>query len=270
MKEQNRESQLALFIDFDNVALGRSGRGKSQKFDVKPVLDRLLEKGKIVVKKAYADWSRYPKDKDALHSAGIELIEIPKPRISGKNSADIRMVVDAMELSYAKEHIDTFAIISGDSDITPLVNKLRENGRFVLGMALKEASSNLIIEACDEFIFIEDLEKQQKAPAPASLAKVPKSKRQVFDLLISTVRALLRDGRGTLYSSLVKDTMKRKQPSFNEQGFGYSTFSDLLEDAASQGLLEIERDPDAGGTYVVRGLSRSGSGSSGGKKRGKA
>ena len=253
MEISKRESQLALFIDFDNVAIGRGGRGKSG-FDIKPVLDRLLEKGKIVVKKAYADWSRWAKEKDALHSAGIELIEIPKPRISGKNSADIRLVVDAMELSYAKGHIDTFAIISGDSDITPLVNKLRENGRFVLGMALKEASSNLIIEACDEFIFIEDLAKVQEAPA--QLAKVPQGKRQVFDLLLSTVGALLRDGRGKLYSSLVKDTMKRKQPSFNEQGFGYSTFSDLLEDAARRGLIDIARDADAGGTYVVTGLKR--------------
>jgi uncharacterized protein (TIGR00288 family) len=266
LKALERESQLALFIDFDNVALGRAGREKAQKFDIKPVTDRLLEKGKIVVKKAYADWSRYPKDKDALHSAGIELIEIPKPRISGKNSADIRLVVDAMELSYAKAHIDTFVIISGDSDITPLVNKLRENGRFVLGMALKEASSNLIIEACDEFVFIEDLEKEQKREAPASLAKVPQGKRQVFDLLIGTVRALQREGRGTLYSSLVKDTMKRKQPSFNELGFGYGTFGDLLEDAARRGLLNIERDADAGGTYVVTGLKRSG----GGKKKGSA
>jgi len=251
----SRESHLALFIDFDNVALGKSSRGRAKKFDVKPVLDRLLEKGKIVVKKAYADWSRYSKDKDELHSAGIELIEIPKPRISGKNSADIRLVVDALELSYGKEHIDTYVIISGDSDITPLVNKLRENRRFVVGMALKESASDLLVEACDEFIFIEDLGKEQE-PAP-SLEKMPKGKQKVFRLLLSTVRALIREGRGTLYSSLVKDTMKRKAPSFNEQGYGYSTFGDLLEDAAERGLVEISRDASAGGTFVVTGLGKS-------------
>ncbi len=253
----NNESHLALFIDFDNVALGRAGRGRAKKFDIKPVTERLLEKGKIVVKKAYADWSRYPKDKDALHSAGIELIEIPKPRISGKNSADIRLVVDAMELCYAKEHIDTFVIVSGDSDITPLVNKLRENRRFVLGMALKESTSNLIMEACDEFIFIEDLGKSAEPKAAKDkLEKLPQGKQAVFKLLLSTVTALVREGRGTLYGSLVKDTMKRKQPSFNEQGYGYSTFGDLLEDAASKGLIELTRDKGAGNTYVVLGLGR--------------
>ncbi len=251
----NNESHLALFIDFDNVALGRAGRGRAKKFDIKPVLDRLLEKGKIVVKKAYADWSRYPKDKDALHSAGIELIEIPKPRISGKNSADIRLVVDAMELCYAKDHIDSFVIISGDSDITPLVNKLRENRRFVVGMALKEATSDLLVEACDEFIFVEDLGKgAEPKAAKDKLSKLPQGKQKVFGLLLSTVTALMREGRGTLYSSLVKDTMKRKQPSFHEQSFGYSTFGDLLEDAAKQGLIEVTRDKAAGGTFVVSGL----------------
>jgi hypothetical protein len=254
--DQSSESHLALFIDFDNVALGKAARGKKKKFEISPVLDRLLEKGKIVSKKAYADWSRYKEDKDELHGAGIELIEIPRPQISGKNSADIRLVVDAMELSYAKEHIDTYVIISGDSDITPLVNKLRENRRFVIGMSLKEAASRLLIDACDEFIFVEDLVTQQQ-PAP-SLSKIPKGKQKVFNLLLATVKALLREGRGTLYSSLVKDTMKRKQPTFNEQGFGYSTFGDLLEDAAKLNLIELTRDQAAGGTFVVTGLGPKG------------
>jgi len=249
------ERQLALFIDFDNVALGKNARSRATKFDIKPVTDRLLEKGKIVFKKAYADWSRYPKDKDALHSAGIELIEIPKPRISGKNSADIRLVVDAMELCYAKEHIDTFVIVSGDSDITPLVNKLRENRRIIVGMALKEAASDLLVEACDEFIFIEDLGKSSEPKAALDqLEKVPKGKQKVFRLLISTVTALMREGRETIYGSLVKDTMKRKQPTFNEQGYGYSTFGDLLEDAAELELIQLSRDRTAGNTYVVSGL----------------
>jgi len=256
------ESQLALFIDFDNVAIGRAGRGRGGRFDIKAVLDRLLEKGKVVVKRAYADWSRYPKEKDELHSAGIELIEIPKPRISGKNSADIRLVVDAMELCYAKEHIDTFVIVSGDSDITPLVNKLRENRRVIVGMALKEAASDLLVDACDEFIFIEDLGKAAEPKATlVQLEKLPKPKQKAFQLLLSTVTALLREGRGTLYSSLVKDTMKRKQPSFNEQSAGFSTFGDLLEDAAAQGLIEVTRDKSAGNTFVVSGLGRGAKGS---------
>lgn len=251
------ESQLALFIDFDNVAIGRAGRGRGGRFDIKMVLDRLLEKGKVVVKRAYADWSRYPKEKDELHSAGIELIEIPKPRISGKNSADIRLVVDAMELCYAKEHIDTFVIVSGDSDITPLVNKLRENRRVIVGIALKEAASDLLVDACDEFIFVEDLGKTvEPKAAMGKLEKLPVPKQKAFQLLLSTVTALMREGRGTLYSSLVKDTMKRKQPSFNEQSAGFSTFGDLLEDAAAQGLIEVTRDKSAGNTYVVAGLGR--------------
>jgi uncharacterized protein (TIGR00288 family) len=252
VNENPRESHLALFIDFDNVAIGSKGRGRQTKFAIGPVLDRLLEKGKIVVMRAYADWSRYGKIKDDLHSAGIELIEIPRPQISGKNSADVRLVVDALELSYAKEHIDTFVILSGDSDITPLVSKLRENRRFVIGMGLKEATSNLLMKTCDEFIFIEDLETEQKT-AP-SLAKLPKGKQKAFNLLLTVVRALIREGRDTLYSSLVKDTMKRKQPSFNELGLGYSTFGDLLEDAAGQGLIEIDRDARSGGTFVVTGF----------------
>lgn len=252
MNPAKPESQIALFIDFDNVAVGSGGSSHKAGFAVAPVLERLLEKGKIVVKRAYADWSRWRKDKDELHSAGIELIEIPRPRISGKNSADIRLVVDAMELAHAKEHIDTFVLVSGDSDITPLVNKLRENRRYVVGMALKDSSSQLLVGACDEFIFIEDLVAE---PAPlAGLAKMPKGKRQVFELLTSTVRALLREGRGTLYGSLVKDTMKRKRPSFNETGYGYGTFGDLLEDAHGRGLIELTRDKEAGGTFVVTGL----------------
>ena len=233
MNDHNPESKIALFLDFDNVAIAGQGRRK-QKFVIGPVLDRLLEKGKVLVKRAYADWSNYSREKDALHEAGLELIEIPKRKISGKNSADIRMVVDALELAYAKEHIDTFVIVSGDSDFAPLVAKLRENDRWVVGMGMKDSTGELLLTACDEFIYLEDLEKK---PEPAGkLSKVPKNKQKVFDLLISTIRALLREGRDTLYSSLIKDTMKRKRPSFSEQSHGYTTFGDLLEANCEQSL----------------------------------
>ncbi len=251
MKNENAESKIALFLDFDNIAIAGQGRRK-QKFDIGPVIDRLLEKGKVLVKRAYADWSRYSREKDSLHEAGLELIEIPKRKISGKNSADIRLVVDALELAHAKEHIDTFVIVSGDSDFAPLVSKLRENDRWVVGMGLKDSTGELLLTACDEFIYLEDLSK--KPDSATALSKVPKSKQKVFQLLISTVRALLREGRDTLYSSLVKDTMKRKRPSFNEESYGYGTFGDLLEDAAARGLIELSRDEKAGGTYVVTGL----------------
>lgn len=255
MPTQDLSSKIALFLDFDNIAIAHQGkRGKSGKrFDIKPVLERLLVKGQVIVKRAYADWSHYGKEKDALHEAGLELIEIPKRRISGKNSADIRLVVDALELSYAKGHIDTFVIVSGDSDFAPLVAKLRENGRSVIGMGMRGSTGELLLTACDEFIYLEDL--QEKPPA-AALKKMPKGKQQVFDLLISTVRALHREGRETLYSSLVKDTMKRKRPSFNEEAHGYATFGDLLEDAATRGLIELRRDAEAGNTYVITGLKK--------------
>jgi uncharacterized protein (TIGR00288 family) len=243
------EKNLALFIDFDNIALGLKSSPK-KKFEVRLVLERLLEKGKIIIKKAYADWSRYPEYKNGLHAAGIEMLEIPKRQISGKNSADIRLAVDAMDLCYSKEHLDTFVILSGDSDFSPLVAKLRENNKSVIGMGVRDSSSVLLIENCDEFIFYEDL-AQQAAP---SIASLPKNKVQVFGLLVSTVQALMRENKDVLYSSMVKDTMKRKQPSFNEGSYGYSTFSDLLEDAREHNIVEIARNQKAGGSYVVTRL----------------
>jgi uncharacterized protein (TIGR00288 family) len=243
------ESNLALFIDFDNIALGLKDRPK-KKFEIRPVMDRLLEKGKIIIKKAYADWSRFAEYKNELHGAGIEMIEIPKRKISGKNSADIRLAVDAMDLCYGKEHLDTFVILSGDSDFSPLVSKLRENNKSVIGMGVRDSSSELLIENCDEFIFYEDL-VQQAAPTMASL---PKKKAHVFGLLASTVRALIRENKDVIYSSMVKETMKRKQPSFSESSYGYSSFSDLLEDAQEHAVVEISREQKAGGTYVVTSL----------------
>jgi len=246
---RTEESNLALFIDFDNIALGLKNKPK-KKFEIRLVMERLLEKGKIIIKKAYADWSRFPEYKNELHGAGIEMIEIPKRTISGKNSADIRLAVDAMDLCYGKEHLDTFVILSGDSDFSPLVAKLRENNKSVIGMGVRDSSSALLIENCDEFIFYEDL-IQQTAPTMAAL---PKKKAQVFGLLASTVRALIRENKEILYSSMVKETMKRKQPSFSESSYGYSTFSDLLEDAQEHAVVEIARNQKAGGTYVVTSL----------------
>jgi uncharacterized protein (TIGR00288 family) len=247
--DQSEEKNLALVIDFDNVALGLKPATK-KKFEVRLVMERLLEKGKIIIKKAYADWGRYPEYKNELHAAGIEMIEIPKRKISGKNSADIRLAVDAMDLCYAKEHLDTFVILSGDSDFSPLVSKLRENNKEVIGIGMRDSSSKLLTENCDEFIFYEDL-AQQSTPDISSL---PKNKASVFGLLSSTVRALIRENKDVLYSSMVKDTMKRKQPSFSEGSFGYSTFSELLEDARDHKIVEIARNQKAGGTWVVTGL----------------
>jgi uncharacterized protein (TIGR00288 family) len=249
----NEERNLALFIDFDNIALGLKSV-PSHKFEIRLVIERLLEKGKIIIKKAYADWSHYPQYKNELHGAGIELIEIPKRHIAGKNSADIRLTVDAMDLCWAKEHLDTFVIVSGDSDFSPLVAKLRENDKSVIGLGMRDSSSDLLIKNCDEFIFYEDLGGEREREP--TLDALPKKKAQVFRLLSSTVQALIRENKDTLHSSMVKDTMKRKQPSFTEGSYGYSSFSELLEDARSQGIVEIARNQKASGSYVITGLGR--------------
>jgi uncharacterized protein (TIGR00288 family) len=251
---QDSETNLALFIDFDNVALG--ARDAGQRFDIKLLLQRILEKGKIIVKKAYADWHFYKEHMSPLHEAAIELIEIPMPKISGKNSADIKLVVDAMDLCYSKEHIDTFVIVSGDSDFSPLVSKLRENDKRVIGVGMKNSSSRLLIGNCDEFIFYDDIIRQKARRLSPTKVNVPSDKRDLFDFLVKTVQSLLMESRGVLYSSLIKDTMTRKQPDFNERTHGYATFGDLLEDARGLGLLDVERDAAAGGTWVVRGLGK--------------
>lgn len=249
---QDRETNLALFIDFDNVALG--ARDAKLRFDIKPLLERLLGKGKVIVKKAYADWHYHREYMGALHEAAIELIEIPMPRISGKNSADIRLVVDAMDLCYSKEHIDTFVIVSGDSDFSPLVSKLRENNKRVIGIGVKNSSSKLLIGNCDEFIFYDDLFGQPQGHLGQSAVNVPQDKRELFDFLVKTVQSLLVESRGRLYSSLIKDTMTRTQPAFTERTHGFNTFGELLDEARKLGLLVVERDAAAGGTWVVQGL----------------
>src|SRR5437868_5480623 len=238
---------LAVFIDFENLALGFQGR--RDRFDIERVLERLVEKGKIVAKKAYADWSRFGPYTGPLHEAAIELVEIPKRSQTGKNSADIRLCVDAMDMAYSKEHIDTFVIVSGDSDFSPLVSKLKENGKHVIGLGAQDSTSELLRDNCDEFIYYEDLGKTP-ALAPALPAHLTEAKRKAFALLMESLLALRRENKEVLWSSMVKDTMKRKKPSFNETYHGYRTFSELLQDAQKEGLLELEIDPRSK-TFVV-------------------
>src|SRR5262245_17184493 len=241
------ERALAVFIDFENLALGFQGR--REKFDIARVIERLVEKGKIVAKKAYADWSRFQPYTAPLHESAIELIEIPRRGQSGKNSADIRLCVDAMDLAYSKDHIDTFVIVSGDSDFSPLVSKLKELGKHVIGLGMQESTSDLLRDNCDEFIYYEDLGKT-KTLSPAIGSQVPESKRKAFELLLESLLALRRENKEVLWSSMIKDTMKRKKPSFNEAYHGYRTFSELLEDARKENLVELDTDKRSR-TYVV-------------------
>ena len=237
---------LAVFIDFENLALGFKDR--SGRFDANRVLARLVEKGNIVVKRAYADWKRFSDYTTGLHEAGIELIEIPARRLTGKNSADMRLCVDAMDMSYSKAHIDTFVIVSGDSDFSPLVAKLRENNKQVIGLGMKESTSALLRDNCDEFIFYEDLETAsvEAQAVPAGNAQ----QREAYQLLLESLEALRRENRDTFWSSLIKTTIKRKRPSFNEAAYGYKSFSRLLEDAQRAGIVELSRDA-ANRTYIV-------------------
>ncbi len=249
---QEEERKIALFCDLENVALGVRD-SESKKFDINLVLERLVEKGKIIVKRAYADWERYSEFKIPFHEAAIELIDIPQRRYTGKNSADIKMVVDAMDLSYSKEHLDTFVLLSGDSDFSPLVSKLKENNKYVIGIGVKNSSSNLLIDNCDEFIFYEDVWRdQQKGPALTGLTK---KKAEVFQMLTESILALQRENKDVLWGSMIKQTMKRKKPSFNEGYYGYSTFSELLQDAERNGLLKLRKD-ERSGSWVVMGFAK--------------
>ena len=243
---------MAVFCDFENVALGvRDAR--YDRFDIKRVLERLLLKGPIVVKKAYCDWGRYSEFKAAMHEAAFELIDIPHVRQSGKNSADIRMVVDALDLCYTKSHVRSFVLITGDSDFSPLVSKLKENDKYVIGCGVKNSSSNLLIGNCDEFIFYEDLVRGvAKAP---TVAFQDKKKAEVFKLLIDSIKALMRENKEILWGSMVKQTMQRKKPTFNEEYYGYNTFSDLLEDAQTNNIIKIKKDAKSG-SYVITGFAQ--------------
>jgi uncharacterized protein (TIGR00288 family) len=249
---------MALFCDFENVALGVR-ESKYAQFDIARVLERLLLKGSIVVKKAYCDWERYKEFKAAMHSAAFELIEIPHVRMSGKNSADIRMVVDALDLCYTKSHVDTFVIISGDSDFSPLVSKLRENDKEVIGVGVKNSSSDLLIANCDEFIYYDDLvrEDEQKRRAAKKRKEAgaggTEKQQEAFDLVVETLQALMAErGAGErIWGSMVKQALKRRKPGFNESYYGYRAFSDLLEDAEKKGLIRLEPDEKSGG-YLIQ------------------
>ncbi len=247
----NEERKLALFIDFENIARGVK-EAQYKGFEIKLVLERLVEKGKIMAKRAYADWTRYAEYKRPFHEAAIELIDVPQTRYSGKNSADIRMVVDAMDLCHAKEHIDTFALVSGDSDFSPLVSKLRENDRYVIGLGVKSSSSELLVSNCDEFIFYEDLIREAKKTH--LLRGLPEKKAEAFAQLVEAIQALQRENKEVLWGSMVKQTMIRKNPAFNESYYGYSTFSKLLEDAAKHKIVALERDQKSG-TYIITSLA---------------
>jgi uncharacterized protein (TIGR00288 family) len=278
MTQQLETRSMALFCDFENIALGVRDANYAH-FDINKVIEKLLLKGNIVVKKAYCDWSRYKEFKAPMHEASFELIEIPHVRQSGKNSADIRMVVDALDLCYTKTHVDTFVIISGDSDFSPLVSKLRENDKIVIGVGVKNSASDLLIANCDEFIYYDDLVRSQpprtpparraplRKPAgtepakPAAPAAVPApgpepkgdKKQEAFDLVIATYDALVAErGEGeTIWGSMIKQALKRRKPGFNESYYGFRTFGQLLEEAETRGILTMDRDEKSGG-YIIK------------------
>ncbi len=284
-------TNMAVFCDFENVALGvRDAR--YAKFDIGKVLEKLLLKGSIVVKKAYCDWERYKEFKAPMHEASFELIEIPHVRMSGKNSADIRMVVDALDLCYTKSHVDTFVVVSGDSDFSPLVSKLRENNKIVIGVGVKSSTSDLLIANCDEFIYYDDLvrkeeqrSRRRKAPAkstgsgkgaanppaaaaanppaeatPAEVAPVVKTdddkKQEAFDHVLATIEALAeeREPDEKIWGSMIKQALKRQRPGFNETYHGFKSFNQLLEEAQARKLIELEKDEKSGG-YTVKAVS---------------
>ena len=277
MPRENDTTNMALFCDFENVALGVRD-ANYEKFDIQKVLERLLLKGSIVVKKAYCDWQRYKEFKTGMHGASFELIEIPHVRQSGKNSADIRMVVDALDLCYTKAHVDTFVIVSGDSDFSPLVSKLRENDKTVIGVGVKNSTSDLLIANCDEFIFYDDLVREKRKPAarkapgrtpagPPKSAEKPvaeegaapqkksdeERRQEALDLIVGTVEALAaeRGDEEKVWGSMVKQALKRRKPGFNESYYGFRSFNGMLEEAERRGSLKLERDEKSGG-YRVR------------------
>ena len=276
MPTQTEITNMAVFCDFENVALGvRDAR--YAKFDIGKVLERLLLKGNIVVRKAYCDWERYKEFKRSMHEASFELIEIPHVRQSGKNSADIRMVVDALDLCYTKAHLDTFVLLNGDSDFSPLVAKLRENAKTVIGVGVKQSTSDLLINICDEFIYYDDLVRKEasraprkpKAATPANGAEKPPAEpeekqtqtgvpkkldpSEALEKLRETVEALAEErGEGyALNNSMIKEALKRRDPGFNERAYGFKMFSQLLAEAAKRGLVRLEPNEKSGG-YLVR------------------
>ncbi|MET0015009.1 MAG: NYN domain-containing protein [Sedimenticola sp.] len=272
MPESSPTQNMAIFCDFENVALGVRDANYAA-FNIQKVLERLLLKGNIVVKKAYCDWDRYKEFKATMHEAAFELIEIPHVRQSGKNSADIRMVVDALDLCYTKLHLDTFVIISGDSDFSPLVSKLRENNKVVIGVGVKNSTSDLLTANCDEFIFYDDLVRDSKKPSQSRRkssskksvkkkvskkqpSEEEKRKQEALDLVVATVEDLIqeRGETGKVWGSMVKQTLKRRKPGFSERYHGFSTFNALLEEAQEQNLVILEADEKSGG-YMIKSVT---------------
>ena len=268
MNGKPQTQNMAIFCDFENIAIGVR-EAEYEEFDIKRVLERLLLRGNIIVKKAYSDWERYKEFKAGMHEAAFELIEIPHVRQSGKNSADIRLVVDALDLCYTKSHVDTFVIVSGDSDFSPLASKLRENNKLVLGVGVRSSTSELLMSNCDEFILYDDLVQKAKKPRPAkpkteagkSAPKKPpatedKRKQKALDLVLKTVEDLFEE-RGEeekVWGSMVKQALKRRNPGFRESFHGFKSFAQLLEEAQKRKLLKLEHDEKSGG-YIVKGFT---------------
>ena len=267
----NGTKNLALFCDFENIALGVRDANYAR-FEINEVLERLLVKGNIVVKKAYCDWDRYKGFKTDMHEAAFELIEIPHVRQSGKNSADIRMVVDALDLCYTKEHVDTFVVISGDSDFSPLVSKLRENNKEVIGVGVKNSTSDLLIANCDEFIYYDDLiriaerrkptkkrttKKEGGAEEQSRRTRQERRAEKAFEQVLETVDDLMseRGDEDPLWGSMVKQALKRRKPGFNESYHGFRSFGKMLEEMESRGMLELEHDEKSGG-YIIKNVPR--------------
>jgi len=268
MSTRNSDATMAVFLDLENIALGARDANYPS-FDIEKVLERLLLKGHIVVKKAYCDFDRYKEFKRGLHEAAFELIEIPHVRQSGKNSADIRMVVDALDLCYTKGHVDTFVILSGDSDFSPLVSKLRENAKTVIGIGVKNSTSDLFINNCDEFIYYDDLVRKEPsrtrrrtavpttdaatAPKAAKGTPKPPESNEALDLVVETLEAVNeeRGGNEAIWGSMIKQAIKRRHPGFNERAHGFRSFNDLLAEAQKRGFLRLEPDEKSGG-YIVR------------------
>jgi len=248
------ERLIAVFVDYENLAIGVRRMRKGQ-FDIDLVLRRLLEKGRIVFKRAYCDWKNYRSAVNEFHGRGVELVDIPATKASGKNSADIHMVVDALDLCYQKNHIDIFALLSGDSDFSPLAAKLKENNKRVIGCGVKSSTSDLLIGSCDEFLYYDDLIREVAAkPKPAAATKkaAPESRRaeDAAQKVVAIVRSLERD-YDTVWGSMIKQTIRRVYPGFNEVYYGADSFAGLLEKLQKDGVVDLEYD-DKRGNYMVR------------------
>jgi uncharacterized protein (TIGR00288 family) len=245
------EPLIAVFVDYENLAIGVRGMRKGN-FKIDLVLRRLLEKGRIVYKRAYCDWGKYRDGVREFHSQGVELVDIPQSKASGKNSADIHMVVDALDLCYQKPHIDTFALLSGDSDFSPLVAKLKENEKRVIGCGVKSSTSDLLIGSSDEFIYYDDLVRTTDKARPARPKAAPATRKrdEASDRVLEIVRSLEKD-YDTVWGSMVKQAIHRVFPGFNEEYYGYESFAAMLEDQQKLGVVDLEFD-EKRGNYVVR------------------